>query len=80
MLNVLIVSLINYTVINNSQYGLKAKTSTSYTFTDVYYITSDLDNGHITMGIIIHLQKAFETVDHDVLLNSYNFMAYVKHQ
>ena len=56
--------LANYRVINNSQYGFKAKTSTSRALADAtHYIMSNLDNGYFTMGIFINLRKAFNTVD-----------------
>jgi len=32
-------------------------------------ISSELDNGNITVGVFIDLSKAFDTIDHSVLLD-----------
>ena len=64
----------SYSVINNSQYGFKAKTSTSHALADAtHYIMSNLDNRYFTMGIFINLRKTFDTVDHNILLIKIEF-------
>ena len=35
-------------------------------------IRSDLDNGNFACGVFIDLQKAFGTVNHDILLSELN--------
>ena len=33
-------------------------------------ITSSLDNGHLVIGVFLHLKKTFDTVDHQILLKT----------
>ena len=68
-------------IISVSQYGFKANSSTSYAFADATnYITwikilsiYNLDKNHLTMGIFIDLRKAFDTVNHVILLKKFDF-------
>jgi hypothetical protein len=36
-------------------------------------ITSSLDRKELVMGIFLHLSKAFDTVDHDILFDKFYF-------
>ena len=50
------------------QFGFRKKHSTNHTLIDITEtIRQALDNKHIACGIFVDLQKAFDTVNHDVL-------------
>ena len=53
----------------NSQYGFRANRSTSSALLElVEDITPALDENKFTVGVIIDLRKAFDTIDHTLLL------------
>ena len=52
-----------------SQYGFKKQMSTSLAIIElVEEITNSLDNHESTVGVFIDLKKAFDTVDHGILI------------
>ena len=52
-----------------SQYGFRKQMSTSLGIIElVEEITNSLDNHEATVGIFIDLKKAFDTVDHSILI------------
>ena len=56
-------------VLCSSQYGFRQKHSTEHAILDIANkIQSDRDKGHFSCGVFIDLQKAFHTVNHDILL------------
>ena len=60
-------------IVNDYQFGFRKHHSTSLALIDVVdsiyiYIHLDLDVGLIVMGIYVDLHKAFDTVNHDILL------------
>ena len=54
----------------SSQYGFRKKHSTELAVLEVTYrITNQLDHSITPMNIYLDLSKAFDTLDHDILLN-----------
>ena len=59
--------------IYESQYGFRAKHSLNHALTQITEkIRLSMDNNSYTCGIFIDLQKAFDTVNHDILLKKLN--------
>ena len=57
-------------LIYSLQFGLRQKYSTVYAFISLTEcIRKNLDEGNIGCGIFVDLQKAFDTVEHDILLS-----------
>ena len=53
-----------------SQYGFREKHSTQYALIDIVNrIQNNMDKGLFSCGVFIDLKKAFDTVDHDSLLD-----------
>ena len=56
-------------VLYKSQYGFRKQMSTSLAIIElVEKITNSLDNHEATVGVVIDLKKAFDTVDHGILI------------
>ena len=63
----------NNNVIYNLQLGLREQYSTSHAFVDIIEnIRKGLDDGSIGCEVFVNLQKAFDTVDHQILLAKMN--------
>ena len=55
-------------------YGFREDSSTSSAILDlVEEISSSIDGGEYTLGVFIDLKKAFDTIDHNILLNKLNY-------
>ncbi len=60
-------------VLYKSQYGFREKHSTGLALMELMEeITSNLDNGFMTTGVFIDLKKAFDTIDHPILIQKLN--------
>ena len=56
-------------ILYDGQYGFRQNFSTSLAILElVEEITSNIDNHHVTVGVFIDLKKAFDTIDHSILL------------
>ena len=56
-------------ILSNNQYGFRNNHSTSLALIDlVEELTNSIDNKKITIGIFIDLKKAFDTINHELLL------------
>jgi hypothetical protein len=56
-------------LLNESQYGFRSKRSTSLALLELTEeITKSVDSKKITIGVYIDLKKAFDTINHDLLL------------
>ena len=58
-----------YKLLSKSQYGFRSERSTSLAILElVEEISSAIDNKDYTIGVFIDLRKAFDTIDHNLLL------------
>ena len=58
-----------FKILYKYQFGFRTNHSTSHALIDITeYIYNALDKGHFVFGIYIDLKKAFDTVNHDILI------------
>jgi hypothetical protein len=56
------------------QYGFRPSSSTSYAITEIVtYLYEQINNAKIVGGIFLDIQKAFDTIDHEILLEKLSF-------
>lgn len=59
-----------HNLLSDNQYGFRVKRSTSMAVMElVEGISNAIDNKEYTVGVFIDLQKAFDTIDHSILMN-----------
>ena len=57
-------------IISSNQYGFRAGHSTSSALVNfIHKVVNAIDNGEIMIGLFLDLSKAFDTLDHRILLN-----------
>ena len=68
--NRLIRYIDKYCILNGSQYDFRANHSTSMALLQLYNkISSAIDAKEYTIGIFLDLSKAFDTINHNILLD-----------
>jgi hypothetical protein len=62
--------LTSFNILHNNQYGFRKQHSTDLALLDIYNkISSSLALNYHTIGIFLDLSKAFDTINHDILLS-----------
>ena len=71
MYNKLIQILDQYNVLYQNQFGFRQRHSTHHALITLFdNITKSLDDGDIVIGVFLDLNKAFDTVNHKILLKN----------
>jgi hypothetical protein len=61
-------------ILNNNQYGFRQNHSTYMALQDMYYkISQAVDDREFAIGIFVDLSKAFDTINHDILLHKLEY-------
>lgn len=59
----------SHSLLHDSQYGFRKNRSTAHALIDlIEYVSGKIDSKVYSVGIFIDLQKAFDTIDHEILL------------
>ena len=67
----------NKNILHHSQYGFRKQHSTQYAIVDIVNkIQASIDKKEFTCDILIDLKKAFDTVDHTILLYKHQYCGF----
>ena len=56
-------------ILSSNQFGFRGGHSTSHALINfIRNVTNAIDNEEILLGIFLNLSKAFDTLDHDILI------------
>ena len=63
-----------YNILTKSQFGFRSKHSTTHALLDfIDKVSNAIDDSKHTIGIFLDLSKAFDTIDHQILLHKLSF-------
>ena len=66
---------LKHSILSSKQFGFKQNTSTEMALSVIQdYYTKNIENGEITGSVFLDISKAFDTVDHKILLTKLNHL------
>ena len=75
IINKQLISFLNkYNILNKHQYGFRENHSTKMALIDlINNILNSIDDGEVVLGMFLDLSKAFDTIDHKILISKLNY-------
>ena len=66
-----------HNVLYQHQFGFRKNNSTAFALIQITeMIKASIDNGKFGCGIFINLRKAFDTVNHEILIKNWSIMGF----